>query len=132
MKSYRITEEQIKENQDLTLKEYFKEVFETKLEVGKWYKHNRDSDFIMNITEVLSNKIKTYGILHNDGWTLNWDIFKDSYFYNGLIPATKEEVEQALIKEANKRGFKSGVLCNNTNIHNNNIYSTNLSYRKPH
>lgn len=28
MKEFKITEEQIKENKDLTLKEYFKEVFE--------------------------------------------------------------------------------------------------------
>lgn len=103
MKKFKITEEQIKENKDLTLKEYFKEVFETKLEVGKWYKSKK------SIALVFVNKLQEfrgiigYGITGGGAWTDEW--FNEPE--NEFNKATEEEVFNALKKEAEKR-YKLG------------------------
>jgi hypothetical protein len=69
------------------------------LEVGEWYKRE---DYLM----VWNDGKDTYGFFNGSfgKWAFGKDI-KDE-----LILATEKEVEQALIKEAKKRGFKKGVV----------------------
>lgn len=113
MKEFKITEEQIRENKDLTLKEYFKEVFETKLEVGKWYKYSSGAMFFVE-NEIKSEGKIGFGFI-GDGEMTYTDKF---YYYKfndyKLSLATEEEVFNALKKEAEKR-YKVGqtVRCLN-------------------
>ena len=81
--------------------------FKAKLEVGKWYKNTRWKDiiFIDNINE--RDEVKYYGFDNGE--------FKDErnassfYGYGSNLQnwtlATNEEVEEALTKEAVKRGY---------------------------
>jgi len=67
------------------------------LEVGRWYK-SRDNhgEYLM----VWNNSEETYGFWGNE--------YRDDlsfYIISNKIPATDKEVEEALIKEAKKRGF---------------------------
>jgi hypothetical protein len=77
-----------------------------KYEVGKWYK--ADNNALVCYTGSGDNRETFEGYGFNiDGWndsTPNWArvCFKDE--------ATNEEVQTALIKEAEKRGFKEGVM----------------------
>lgn len=110
MKEFKITEEQIKENKDLTLKEYFKEVFETKLEVGKWYKDNLKDSGLIFIEKYngIHEGLTAYGFCWN---TFDWTESHSRWRSNskqGLVLATEEEVFNALKKEAEKRGYKVG------------------------
>jgi len=59
--NYEITEEQIKElaKGNAKVKNWFPEVFETKLEVGKWYKS--DYPLLINIQEIHHHKLVAYG-----------------------------------------------------------------------
>jgi hypothetical protein len=78
------------------------------LEVGTWYKSHINELFC---------------IIHHesDTWYNCYGFTSCGMFYNNrtrnldthrkLIKATPQEVEQALIKEAKKRGFKEGVSC---------------------
>lgn len=84
-----------------------------KFEVGKWYK-NKFNCIIFNDGK------HGYGVNMFE-WV---NIYSDSekpLFYNSLgldwQPATPEEVKAALVKEAEKRGFKFGVYIDNTNIY---------------
>ena len=103
MKEFKITEEQIKKNKNLTLKEYFKEVFETKLEVGKWYKDNFGEGLYF-ITEIQEHYFYYYGF----NYSFNYKE-KDYYAIKNcdLVLATEKEVFNALKKEAEKR-YKLG------------------------
>ena len=110
MKKFKITEEQIKENQDLTLKEYFKEVFETKLEVGKWYKDNSEDSGLIFIEKYngIHKGLTAYGFYWN---TFDWSESSSGWCLNSkgdLVLATEEEVFNSLKKEAEKRGFVKG------------------------
>lgn len=95
-----------------------------KFEVGKWYTYN-DSSHIFNITEIKNDKIYGYGHSPISGWT------NVTEWYNSkrIIPATDKEVEEALIKEAERRGFKEGVKCHSF-IHNRplTIHGTEKKY----
>ncbi len=83
--------------------------FKSKLEVGKWYKSKEHKDliFIDNIDKY--NRVKYYGF--DDG------SFKDerntamfygyAYAVEDWTLATNQEVEDALIIEAKKRGFNN-------------------------
>lgn len=109
MKEFKITEEQIKENKDLTLKEYFKEVFEIKLEVGKWYKYN---NWLINYNGINEEDV----LLGNYAFNC-YGIYENYLGYNAKFGdepekwtlATEEEVFNALKKEAEKRGFVKGT-----------------------
>ena len=82
-------------------KEFPKLCAESKLEVGKWYKTISGS--IVNYQGGNSGYGITYiggNWYNNDGWGFETVSYK---------PATDKEVEEALIKEAKKRGFKEGV-----------------------
>jgi hypothetical protein len=83
--------------------EHFQEVNgltpKPKLEVGKWYKSGMGSLFSPK-----NNLVTGYGFSWmNKSWNQSININK------GYTPATNEEVETALTKEAEKRGFVEGV-----------------------
>ena len=87
------------------IKKEFPQLFENKLEVGKWYKFKPNG----TIGFYKGKNLDSYGI-HNGG---NWiDNCKWFYNYNlevsDLELATPQEVETALINEAKKRGYKEG------------------------
>ena len=130
MKTYELTQEQInqlaeKKHAKELLKEFIPEAFETKLEVSKWYISEHylvyylgnykcncirlsDGKWIENMYHSLSGHLKSYRL------------------------ATEEEVREALIKEAKKRGFNNicdlkiknihGVISNRYSTINNNFY----------
>jgi len=91
----------------------FKEV----LEVGKWYKNKGC------IACFEGNGADGYGFNRKNEWRgkgSQWFKGSDgSYIFEGYLLfkdwtlATDKEVEEALIKEAKKRGFKEGVCINN-------------------
>lgn len=74
-----------------------------KFEVNRWY--HSDNDSLLYITKFSENKMfEGYGFYFN-----NWES-KQWWAYDHFIrPATLEEVYAALVKEAEKRGFKEGV-----------------------
>lgn len=72
------------------------------LEVGRWYKYN---DGVFNYQGVKCY-IQGYGIDVLGIWL---DVCNLGESPQDWIPATDKEVEEALIKEAKKRGFKKGV-----------------------
>jgi len=94
------------------LKDTFKECFETELEVGKWYKSDYKNGLknksIYCVTGIYGNNFGAYGF----NWEGKWSVNKYDY---GTInkdyqtPSTEKEVEEALVKEAIKRGYKKGV-----------------------
>ena len=94
---YEITEEQIKElaKGNAKLKTMFPEVFETKLEVGKWYKYNNFLIYVIDET-------------HWCGYDAckNW---QNNIYYDNLLkdkdfkPATDSEVLEALKNEFKKQ-----------------------------
>jgi hypothetical protein len=83
-------------------KEFPKLFKEDALVVGKWYKIQCSKNALVFI----QGYKKTYGFDYAGLWTNMWNenISRTTY-----IPATDKEVEEALIKEAKKRGFKEGV-----------------------
>lgn len=125
--NYEITEEQIKElsekfgsdNQTLLksnltnqLKEWFPEVFEIKLEVGKWYKSKTG---LFCVTEINKEVVSAYGF--------EYGVWKDKgsfniKYANKDLDANDSEVEEALTNEAKKRGIKEGVFLSSTGINN--------------
>lgn len=99
--NYTITKEQIESiaqgGGKKKIKEFFPDVFETKLEVGKWYK----GDLLLGCYK---GNGKCYGFYDDD--------FGDDFYMSensGYIPATEAEVKQALIAEAKKMGFAYGI-----------------------
>ena len=120
MKTYKLTQEQINQlaevpNTQYLLQEFIPEAFETKLEVGKWYIHKEHKDLI-NIAEInKKDEIKFYGFDYDK--SENTSIFVDErnsplfYGYGKNFSnwqlATEEDVREALINEAKKRGFNN-------------------------
>ena len=112
MKKYELTQEQInqlaeeKHAKEL-LQEFLPEAFENKLEVEKWYKSKYNKTKILFFTkkETCSSDM---------GYGFNYlGIYKEKNFsllgsttYEFEL-ATEEEVKEALINEAIKRGFKN-------------------------
>ena len=82
------------------------------LEVGKWYKLTKDYG---NLEKGSVFPFIKYQGLFEDYAVIGHSIFDNSKIdyraphSNTLTPATDKEVEEALIKEAKKRGFKEGV-----------------------
>ena len=119
MKTYELTQEQIDKLAEKThakelLKEFLPEVFETKLEVGKWYKvYYKEGYFLFNFQEYSDdNPCKNYGFTNTKMPDYRWaEEGIAVYERDKNIPATEEEVREALINEAKKRGFKKGVEC---------------------
>jgi hypothetical protein len=97
------------------IEEHVPELAKPKLEVGKWYKGN-----VYNIgTLICIKEIKMdlnfkgsisqnhYGFI--EGCWVENQSWSNTSFSKDLIPATDKEVEDALIKEAKRRGFKEGA-----------------------
>lgn len=80
---------------------------EPKFVVGKWYRwgEGRNLDFLGCFTGAKYDRFEYYGFNVNGKWK-NEDYYG---LFKPMIPATDKEVEDALIKEAKKRGFKEGV-----------------------
>lgn len=82
-----------------------KEKQEPKFEVGKWYRSKEQKEIIFFAERIEGQKVWGYGF--NEGIWKTDTFFAG--FHNPCLEASKEEVEQALIAEAKKRGFKEGV-----------------------
>jgi len=109
--NYEITEEQIKElaKGNAKVKNWFPGVFETKLEIGKWYK-NEDYDNLVFMSEKLKEQdlnsgfttfAKGYGFKFTD--KKEW--YDDLHFSDSRVftPATDTEVLEALTNEFAKQ-----------------------------
>lgn len=111
------------------------ELFKSKLEVGKWYKSRGGSlAFCVKIDNkypfLVDGEFLGYGFDYNKKWQ---DIDDSNFGSFKWTLATEEEVKEALIKEAKKRGFKKYVIidkllgCNvgSLNIENKKQLETN-------
>ena len=76
---------------------------EPKLKVGRWYKKGYRLAYI---TELKKSDFFAYGFGNKNEWYDNDDLWALSH--NGWELATDKEVEEALIKEAKRRGYKDG------------------------
>jgi len=90
------------------MKDAFPDAFKKELEVGKWYKafHKGPNEQwgLINIAEIKSDRIYWYGFF--DGIYIEKDWCHNE---NGFEEATLQEVEAALICEAEKRGLLDGI-----------------------
>tara|TARA_R110002051_G_scaffold170813_1_gene241353 strand:- start:276 stop:1088 length:813 start_codon:yes stop_codon:yes gene_type:complete len=89
----------------------FDEIFgkdKKQLQVGKWYKH-KSHKMLINIANI--EKEKAYGFDTRGRWTN----LSDGWGFTDVIEATEKEVESALLKEAEKRGFIEGVTVKSVN-----------------
>ena len=86
-------------------KEFPKLFKKDSLEVGKWYKFG--DTYLLRIENVNGVYGKLSGF-KNGLWHKSDEFRILGGIYEG-VPATDKEVEQALIKEAKKRGFREGV-----------------------
>lgn len=105
MKNYTITEEQIikldKEGL-FYVREWFPEAFKKELEIGKWYKNKNLPTTIINCQ--VFNEREKYGYgFHLDLYADKWGLLN----YEDYTEATEDEVRNALINEAKKRGYTS-------------------------
>ena len=112
MEEFKITKEQIlqmskyDELVEYDLKQWFPEAFETKLEVGRWYKINNIKTLLF-VLSVSDKDFEWFGFNYKGEWLYNYT--SDIKSSKKLKPATDSEVEAALINEAKKRGFKSNM-----------------------
>jgi len=119
----KLTKKFIKENAEMTLKEAFPEVFETVLEVGVWYKYNTT---LFNYQKNGNVYGFLRGVWKNDN---NW-------FWNsniGVEIATPQEIQDALEKEAVRRGFKEGVIVKplwETPLYSWNVYENQIRFEE--
>lgn len=110
----------IKELGDMSAAEYippsearkmFPELFEIKPEKGKWYwsdkKARINKSYLFNY-----QGDKSYGFC----WEKDWCNDLCTILTSDIVPSTNKEVEEMLINEAKKRGFKNGVKIDATNI----------------
>lgn len=118
---------------DPKLKEWFPEVFEVKLGVGKWYK-NGDAGYqksICRVVELHCDNINFagYGFDCDGDWTASHNT--KHFGSNNWIEATEEEVFEVLKNEAFKQGFgekclfifngiQASALCGNIFTFNGN------------
>tara|TARA_R110000851_G_scaffold315015_1_gene477269 strand:- start:28 stop:540 length:513 start_codon:yes stop_codon:yes gene_type:complete len=84
----------------------FPKLFKHALVVGEWYK----TDGFLQIFSGKFGNGSTYGFRRDGVYSASMGFHK----FETHIPATDEEVEQALIKEAKKRGFDKGVVADLT------------------
>ena len=114
MKTFTITEEQIKElskwkHGKRLMQDWFPEAFEKQLEVGKVYKYPslEGEKFMFKFNRFGADN---YGFASNGEWRNDLRVWK--YDVNLYEEATKEEWLEALKEEAKRRGFKKGVKYN--------------------
>lgn len=116
--SFSITKNQLRQLTDPKVKEWFPEVFEVKLEVGKWYKRiwkDGDVDLFL-ISDFKDDKFVVGEFFRNDdrleegiGYRYENENENDERYSD--FKATEQEVFEALKNEAVKRGFVEGSLC---------------------
>jgi len=112
-----------------------KELETPTLEVGKWYKAIvHDIEWLINIVSFEGHQIKKYygfsdysGWKENIGTNIEWGSCLDNDVF---LPATDKEVEEALIKEAVKRGFKKGVKIKQVSGDINILFNNKFEYLK--
>ena len=107
MENYKEELKKIKEALEVIINESEKPQFE----VGKWYKGNESTcvfSVLFYCTKVDGDKLYGYGLINNN-WTENSSSINIADNENECVEATPKEVEEALTKEAVKRGFKEGV-----------------------
>ena len=85
-------------------KEFPKLFKEDALVVGKWYKNINSPLSIICYNSLLRSNVN-YGINNSGTWCSKYHLYEYE-----MTLATDKEVEEALIKEAKKRGFKEGVV----------------------
>jgi len=103
---YKITKETIIKYQ---MKDEFPECFKKELIVGKWYKNSIDSLLYCKNIEY-DGCISGYGFNQFGQWVDDYVIIPE------YTEATPKEVEEALIKEAKKRGFVDGIYLEKSGI----------------
>ena len=115
MKTFELTQEHIdqlaeKKHAKELLKEFIPEAFKTKLEVGRWYKL-KDNPKILALYDCFKHH-RPYAYIFNEKgdyeYRVEFSLFELPTYWE---LATEEEVSEALIKEAKKRGYKEGVRC---------------------
>ena len=122
MENFKLTREQLSYLHSIdsvkeTIEEWFPSEF-PKLEAGKWYKDVRqDSNMLLYLKEITNRDCLaclSYGFNMSGEWSelMNRGNF---VFERYMTLATPQEVEEALTKEAVKRGFKEGVNVGNFN-----------------
>jgi hypothetical protein len=75
-------------------------------ELGKWYKSKEDDNFLLYVLDILDlDNVRGYGFDKYKQW--NDDDSEHGWCLRNKVLATEEEVENALIKEAKKRGFST-------------------------
>jgi hypothetical protein len=89
-------------------KEFPKLFKEDDLKVGKWYKYPDFENWKLLITDNTKGKEKGVGFNCSEIWMKDW-LTDGGNELSSLIPCSDEEVKEALIKEAKRRGFKKGV-----------------------
>ena len=109
MKKYELTQEQInqlaeKKHAKELLQKFIPEAFENKLEVGKWYISEHYLAYYLG--DYKCNCIR----LSDGAWFENIHHSLSGHLKSYKL-ATEEEVSEALINEAKKRGYKEGVKC---------------------
>jgi hypothetical protein len=107
MSDFTITKEQLRSLTDPKVKEMFPDAFKNVLEVGKWYK--TDHGIIAFCEKLLDEGTSFTGYcVWNDG---SFEGILDFGLYKGWVPATQEEVFEALKRAAIKMGYKKGLYC---------------------
>ena len=102
------------------------------LVVGKWYKSDWGYKFCFNGEYDIDSDPRGYGFSQGgDFLTDNKTSKRGGWGKHNLTEATDEEVEEALIKEAKKRGFKEGVTVDKANLSddynpNNRLKNNNI------
>lgn len=89
---------------DLWFEPVYKE--DTTLEVGKWYKNTKHGNGFAIIYKGGLSGEDCFGIGNDGAWVERY--FLENTDVGSYQKATDKEVEEALIKEAKKRGFKEG------------------------
>lgn len=121
-KTYKVSEEFIKEAHESACQDWkrklekeFPEVFTlTRLEIGQWYKSTRNSA-LFYVTDINKNggikgDCKGFGFNYDGRWTdEKWEFAGYINDEGWNVKATAEEVEEALTKEAKRRGLVPNI-----------------------
>lgn len=99
------------EKLELELAELKKEVRKPQsFEIGKWYVSAEGKPTCICVKEKRGSGFYGYGVTYRNEWTDDGMLQDTTIKY--MKVATPKEVEEALIKEAERRGFKEGVRFN--------------------
>lgn len=115
MKTFELTQEQInqlaeKKHAKKLLQQFIPEAFKTELEVVRWYRL-KDNPEILALYDCFKHHRPYAYIFNANGnyeYRVEFSLFELPTYWE---LATEEEVREALINEAKKRGYKEGVRC---------------------